>query len=126
MVGGWVDCSTGQALHPHFHSRLMWGSCHLLQAVFFLNTLLRAGPCNELFECTEGYLIHYALLLLIAWVPQAQLRTWSGALSFDGSLGKPVLPCNVHCHLEGYFCLFYESLTPMTEILTAINKLLCM
>lgn len=69
--------------------------------------------CNELFDHTEEYLMHYALLLLITVVPKAQLRTWHGVLCFDVAPGNPTLPCNMHCHLEGYLCLSYESLTPV-------------
>lgn len=82
---------------------------------------------DELFEFTEACPTHYALLHLITMVSQMQLRTWHRAISFDGVPSNPRLPCNVSCHLEGYLCLPYESLTPMPEEITAaIDKFLCM
>lgn len=52
--------------------------------------------CNKLFEQTKGCPTHYALLMMIAMVPHAQLKTWHGTLSFDGAAGMSTLPHNIH------------------------------
>ncbi|KYO28018.1 hypothetical protein Y1Q_0014205 [Alligator mississippiensis] len=57
---------------------------------------------DKLFVQAEGCPSHYTLLLIILLVPQAHLYTWFGALSYDGTEGKPGLPHNLCCHVEGY------------------------
>lgn len=47
--------------------------------------------------CSRASLL-YALLLVVASL--ANLSTWHGILSYDGTWGKPRLPCSLYHHQE--------------------------